>query len=212
VWQYDARILLEGQDVTGAPAAFELRGVLERKVERAEGGSSWIISEDLIAEEIGAEGAFAVIRDFLAQTLTRTVRHRIDESGKVSIIGRDPSGIRFMEAGLPKEPVTVGDGWSFRVHQGLEPAQAVSGRLAAVEDGSLLKIAYGESTSVWVSSEDGAMRRLVQELNETIDKTEVKVRQELKLLGVRQPRPTPPAAGASSEAASASPAPRGPGS
>ncbi len=209
IWQYDALIRLEGEDSAGAPARFELRGVLERRVERKEGGQAWIVSEELIAEEIEAEGAFAVIRDYLAQSLTRTVRVRTDELGKASILGRDSSGIRLMEAALPQEPVAVGDEWMLRVHQGLDSARPVLGRLAALEEGPLLKLAYGDSSSVWVSPEDGAMRRLEQELTETIDGTKVRVRQELKLLGIRQAKPAAPA---SSAAGSASPAPLAPGS
>ncbi len=187
VWQYDAVIGVSGEAPGGGQGEFELRGVLERRVEREDGEGAWIVNEVLLAEDIEATGAFEVIRDYMKSSLTRPVRTRVTSLGKTQVLGRDPSGVRLISAWLPEDPVSPGDEWETLTYAGAV-TQREKVRFVGEETRfgqRLMKFATGGGSVSWISPEDGALRQSETAAQETVDGVLLSLEQKLTLLNVR---------------------------
>lgn len=198
VWQYDAVIAVTGEAPGGGQGSFELKGVLERRVERQDGDNAWIVSEVLLAEEIDAAGAFEVIRDYMKASLTRPVRTRVTSLGKTQVLGRDPSGVRLISAWLPEDPISPGDEWETLTYAGPDTLRE---RVRYVGEETrfgqrLMKFELGAQSVHWVSAEDGALRQSETLTTENLDGVSLQLEQKLTLLNVRMAPAAPaPAAG-----------------
>jgi hypothetical protein len=187
VWQYDAVIAVSGEAPGGGQGEFELRGVLERRVERQDGEDAWIVNEVLLAEEIEASGAFEVIRDYMKSSLTRPVRTRVNSLGKTQVLGRDASGVRMISAWLPEDPIAPGDEWETLTYAGPETLRE---RVRYVGEETrfgqrLMKLTTGDGSISWISPEDGALRQSETSTTETVEGVSLRLEQKLTLLNVR---------------------------